>query len=228
MIKAVVFDLDHTLFDRYATIKEAAKKLPRHFNISPLFDINKIAETMIYHDKNFVHKGWDKIQEEIIKTGMFLDKLKPDDYRKAVMSEFMNIAVPFKFTIPMLKKLRESGYKTALITNGASELQRSKIKMLCFEDLFDYIYIGGEHEVQKPHVQPFLITAQKLNVSPSECVYVGDNPINDIDASRKAGYLPIHVKTTGNWIFENIEKCRYSVETVKEIPRLLEKINLSF
>jgi putative hydrolase of the HAD superfamily len=228
MIKAVVFDLDHTLFDRYATIKEVAKNLSKHFNINPLFDEEKIVETMIYHDKNFVHKGWNKIQEEIVKSGMILDELNPDDYRKAIMSEFMNIAIPFEFTIPMLENLRKSGYKTALITNGASALQRSKIKMLYLEDLFDFIYIGGEHEVQKPNVQPFLITAQKLNLNPSECVYVGDNPINDVDASRKAGYTPIHVKTTGNWICENIEQCQYSVETVEEIPKLIEKINLSF
>ncbi len=228
MIKAVVFDLDHTLFDRYATIKEVAKRLPNHFNINPQFDESKISDTMIFIDKNFVHRGWNKIQDEIIKTSMILDDLKPDDYRKAVMSEFMNIAVPFEFTIPMLKKLRDSGFKTALITNGSSKLQRSKIKMLGLDDYFDFIYVGGEHEVQKPDTKPFLITAENLGLSPYECAYVGDNPINDIEASRKAGYLPIHVKTTGNWVCEEIERPLHSVETVKDIPDLIYKINLSF
>ena len=118
MIKAVVFDLDHTLFDRYETIKKVASRLHFHFKLNPKFTLSEIAEIMIKTDKNNFHIGWNNIQEEIIKKNIILDELGPDEYRNAIMSEFMNIAVPFEFTIPMLKTLRNGGYKTALITNG--------------------------------------------------------------------------------------------------------------
>ena len=55
--------------------------------------------------------------------------------------------------------------------------------------------------------------------------YVGDNPLNDIEASRKAGCVPIFVNTTKTWVLPEIEKPKYTVETVEEIPDLIEKIN---
>ena len=64
-------------------------------------------------------------------------------------------------------------------------------------------------------------TALRLGVKPNECVYVGDNPINDVDASRKAGYVPIHVETTENWVIPEIERPKYSVKTVEEIEALM-------
>lgn len=225
MIKAVVFDLDHTLFDRYETIKHVASNLHNYFKLNPNLSLKQITELMISTDKNYVHKGWDRIETEIAKLGIFLQDLKPQEYHNAVMNEFMKVAVPFDFTIPCLEQLRSAGYKTALITNGIPKLQRKKLEMLKIYELFDYIYIGGEHEFSKPNVQPFIETAKMLSVTPYECVYVGDNPVNDIEPSRKAGYIPIHVQTTGNWVCPEIIKPKYSVKTVKEIPELIEKIN---
>ncbi len=225
MIKAVVFDLDHTLFDRYETLKKVAPYLKENFKINSNYNDQQVAKIMIDTDKNFVHMGWQRLQEEIAKTDLFNQSLSENEYHSFVMSKFMTIAVPYSFTIPMLESLKYKKYKLALITNGIPKLQHSKIDMLNLRKYFDYIYIGGEHPLQKPNIEPFLETAQKLNLNPCECAYVGDNPLNDVDASRKAGYLPIHVQTTGNWVLPLIEKPLYSVKTVAEISELIEKIN---
>ena len=225
MIKAIGFDLDHTLFDRYKTLEIVSKKLRYAFKVNPKYSDDEIFKIMEYADRYYVHKGWDALQEYIGSTDLFLEKLEYDQYRKFVMGEFMNVAVPYSFTLPILKQLKEKGYKLALITNGRPKLQRSKIKMLQLEEYFDEIYIGGEHKLAKPSIEPFIYVAEKLGVSPNEMAYVGDNPENDIEASRKAGCLPIHINTTKTWVLENIEKPIYSLETVAEIPHLIAKIN---
>lgn len=225
MIKAIAFDLDHTLFDRYETLKIVSKKLSSAFKVNPKYSDDEIFEMMQNADRFYVHKGWDALQDYIGSTDLILEELEYDQYRKFVMGEFMNIAVPFSYTIPVLKQLKEQGFKLALITNGRSELQRSKIKMLNIEEYFDEIYIGGEHPLQKPNVEPFLYVAEKLGVDTNEMAYVGDNPENDIEASRKAGCLPIHINTTKTWVLENIEKPLYSLETVESIPQIIDEIN---
>jgi len=55
--------------------------------------------------------------------------------------------------------------------------------------------------------------------------YVGDNPQNDIEASRNAGCLPIHIDTTGTWVLEGIKRPKYSLPTVEKIPELISEIN---
>lgn len=226
MIKVIAFDLDHTLFDRYKTLKEVSKKLRVLLPINPRLSDEEIYEIMESHDRNFVHLGWKRLQEELnCNSPLFTEMVGEDTYRMAVMGEFMNVAVPFSFTVPTLEDLKAKGYKLALITNGRSELQRRKIEMLKLQKYFDEIYVGGEHEKQKPNVEPFLYVAEKLGVATNEMVYVGDNPENDIEASRRAGCLPIFVNTTKTWVLPHIEKAPYSVETVAEIPQLIEKIN---
>lgn len=226
MIKAVSFDLDHTLYDRYATLGMIAPLLKNHFSVNPVFDDRDVYEKMVYADRYYVHKGWDALQDYLYyNTDLFVKTPGSDEYRKFVMGEFMNTAVKFPFVLPMLNKLKQKNYKIGLITNGNAKLQNRKIDLLNLRECFDYIYIGGEHELSKPHIEPFIITADKLNVNTAEMAYVGDNPINDIEASRNAGCLPIHIDTTETWVLENIEKPRYSLKTVKEVPELIEKIN---
>ncbi len=225
MIKAVVFDLDHTLYDRYATLKVVSKKIKEQFKINPDLSQEKIADIMINTDRYFVHKGWNVLQYELINnTNLFVEKPQHDEYRQFVMGEFMNIAVEFPFVKPMLTQLRTTGYKLGLITNGREALQKQKLKLLELEDFFDKIYIGGMHPFAKPSTEPFKIMAEWLNVKTSEMVYVGDNPENDIEASRNAGCIPIFVNTTNTWVLPHIEKPKFSVETVAEIPELLKKI----
>lgn len=226
MIKAIAFDLDHTLFDRYETLKAVCKKMKDHLPINPGLSLSEIEEIMINYDRNFVHLGWKRLQEELnYHSPLFTHPIGADEYREFVMGEFMNVAIPFSFTKPMLDELKLKGYKLALITNGFSKLQRRKIEMLELGEYFDEIYVGGEHEKQKPSTEPFLYVAEKLGLKPHEIAYVGDNPENDIEASRKAGYLPIFVNTTKTWVLPQIEKAPYSVETVEEIPSIIEKIN---
>ena len=136
---------------------------------------------------------------------------------------FMKNAVPFDFSIPTLKELRKN-YKTGLITNGKHELQAKKIEMLGMEDLFDEVMISDDFGVRKPDTKLYAIMAEKLGIEPGEMLYVGDHPKNDIDASRNAGYIPVWVKTTGTWIYPDIEKPELQVDTVAELPELLKNI----
>lgn len=226
MIKAISFDLDHTLFDRYATLRLVEREIRSNFDIDPTLSDEQVCEIMINTDRNFVHKGWDALQSELINnTPLFLTKPGPNDYLKFVHKQFMDIAVPFDFTIPLLKGLKENGYKLGLITNGIPALQRKKIEMLKLGGYFDRIYVGGENEFAKPHTEPFKIVAADLGVKPEEMLYVGDNPLNDVEASRNAGCIPVFVNTTKTWVLPEIERPQYFIETVEELPEILEKIN---
>jgi putative hydrolase of the HAD superfamily len=53
-------------------------------------------------------------------------------------------------------------------------------------------------------------------------MYVGDHPKNDVDASRRAGYTPVWVRTIPNWVLEDMEKCELQVDTVEELPELIK------
>ncbi len=225
MIKGIVFDLDHTLFDRYATLNEVAKNIRLKLPVNPNLSDSKIAEIMISADKLKVHRGWDEMERYIIEeTPLFSEKLPKYSYQSFILEQFHNIAVEFPFVKPMLESFKSQGYKLGVITNGRSGLQEKKIQMIGLEGIFDEVIVGGQYGCPKPSTEPFLMMADRLNLSPNEMLYVGDNPINDVDASRKAGYIPVYVNTVGSWRIPEIQQCEFQIESVKDLPELLEKI----
>ena len=92
-------------------------------------------------------------------------------------------------------------------------------------DCFDEAVFTGDIGVHKPEAEPFLLLSRKIGIPPEELLYVGDHPLNDVEGSRRVGYTPVWVKTIGAWYFDDIEKAPYEMDTVEELPSLLEKIN---
>lgn len=225
MIKAVVFDLDHTLFDRYATIKKLVPQLRKHFDLGDGITDEYFIQELSYADKHFVHKGWEGIYNHLVSKGVFKTLPGFAEYTEIVLRHFRHIAEKYDFAEPTLKKIKSKGYKIGLITNGSHELQYKKLGMLELTDLFDEIIVSGDTPYQKPDERIFLMMAERMGVEPSEMMYVGDHPLNDVDGSRKAGCVSVWVKTTGTWIFPEIEKPTLQIETVEELPLLLDEIN---
>lgn len=225
MIKAVVFDLDHTLFDRYATLALVAPMFREKYGFNEGITDEYFTEQICRADRNYVHFGWEKIHEYLNSKNIFKTVPEYEEYREYLLYCFSKVAVPFEFSKPMLAKLRESGLKTGLITNGRHEIQTSKLAMLGLLDSFDEIVISRDTPYSKPDKEIFLLAAERLGVEPCEMMYVGDHPKFDVDGSRLAGCVPVWVKTTGTWVYPEIEKPELQVETVAEIPQIVERIN---
>ena len=228
MIKGVIFDLDHTLFDRYGTFRATLDNLFDNIRdkIPETVSFEEFSEGVIASEQKYIYHSFDLIAEDVYKKGLLLEKLSGREFCGYVFKYCCpKGAVKYPFTEPMLEKLREMGLKIGIITNGSVESQKAKIDLLGMDRFVDETIICGTLGVQKPERLPFDVMCERLGLDASELLYVGDNPVNDIMAARNAGYIPVWVKTLGTWEFDDIERAEYEVETVAEIPELVEKIN---
>jgi FMN phosphatase YigB (HAD superfamily) len=163
----------------------------------------------------------EKLLEQAVEEGAQIVFTTTPQLSRATLKA----AVKYPFTEPMLIKLREMGLKIGIITNGSVQSQQTKIDLLGINEFVDETVICGTLGAQKPDTLPFDVMCEKLGINANELLYVGDNPINDIMASRNAGYIPVWVKTLGTWDFDDIERSEYEVDTVAEIPELVDRIN---
>ncbi len=216
MIKAVVFDLDHTLFDRHGTLKSLVPKLREEFSVNGKMSDGEIGEIWCYADDHFVYSGWEYILAYLSDNGVFNVTPSFPDYSAFIYKHFAVTAVSFPETIPMLESLRARGIRTGLITNGNHNLQYAKIDMLGLYPYFDEIIATGDYGVHKPDRGIFDIMREKMGFSPDEMVYVGDNPVNDIEGARGAGWKTVWMKSTGYWD-EKIAPADREVNTVNEV-----------
>lgn len=229
MIKGVVFDLDHTLFDRYATLRTVLPEMYKRMreSIPSDFSLEDFIERFINVEKQHIYNGWTYTAQQIIEQGVFINGTKYQDVIECLYTYcWPQVAVKFPFTEPMLVKLREMGLKIGILTNGESYTQRDKIRLLNIEPFVDEIVICSDIGTQKPDLKAFEVISERIGIEPQNLLFVGDNPLNDVEGSRNAGYIPVWVKTIGHWYFDDIKRCEFEVETVAEIPEIVDKINL--
>jgi len=99
--------------------------------------------------------------------------------------------VPFTGALQTLKHFKRHKVQTALITNGSSETQRSKIDKYSLDKYFDMVLIEGEFGRGKP--DPFVYThiTDQLGVSPNESCIVGDNLEWEVRVPKTLGFYTI-------------------------------------
>ncbi len=222
MIRAVVFDLDHTLYDRYGTIALASHTVRERSAVREGITDAEIARVWTEYDKRFVHFGLEKLYSELVNSGIFIQPFPTlDDMIALHYDTYTSYAVPYDFAIPTIKALKERGFMVGLITNGKPHVQYRKLEMLGMENCFDEVIVSGEFGIHKPAPEIFCEMARRLVVKTDEMMYVGDNPINDVKGSAGAGCVPVWVRTTP-WNFPDMPLPRLCVDTAAEVLLLDE------
>ena len=64
--------------------------------------------------------------------------------------------------------------------------------------LFDTVVVSAEVGMIKPNLDIFEITAQKMSVKPSECVFTDDSEVY-CEAARSSGMRGIHYQDFGQF-----------------------------
>ena len=232
-MKGFVFDLDNTLFDRYATITKVItdnfERIKPHIN--PAYSAREAAEHLCGTECRYLADGpdWTRIYNTLISEHFFNRDNIPEKQKcfDFILENFHKTAVNFPFTAELMKTLKAKGYKLGIITNGRDELQQTKIDLLGIRGLFDEIITSGgfakemcgdelNRDWYKPNTPIFLHMAKLLGEAPEDLYYVGDNPINDVLASKNAGYVPIWVHARSPWPLEN-ELMPRTVKSVEEL-----------
>lgn len=224
-INGVVFDLDHTLYDRYATIKAMTPDFCRILGEYLNDDVgtDAVCSLLCDGDRRYIYFGWRRIFAFLCESGVFKTAPQYEQYRETMLKLYTLYAVPYPFTASVLAAIKARGLKTGLITNGNAAVQSSKLKLLHLEDGFDEVLLCGEFGTQKPDRAPFDEMARRLGLRPETLVYVGDNPVCDVEGARAAGYIPVEV-LTAQCVLPDAVPARYRLRTVEELERMLSVI----
>ncbi len=83
--------------------------------------------------------------------------------------------------------------RLGIVTNGASDSQRSKLDVLQFDKLFSSIVVSGEIGFAKPDVAIFLHAVTQLGCEPPQVWLVGDDLESDIAGGLAAGLSTIWI-----------------------------------
>lgn len=229
MIKGIVFDFDHTLYDRNATYANMLDDFISYFqkNLRPEISSDEVLKIIQKCDRTGVYRAghWEAIYQDTLESGIFLTPPTYEDYCNGFIEKrFPAAMVAYDDTIPTLDTLRTAGYKVGVLTNGPSDYQWYKASLLHLQEHTDTILVGDDLPHPKPHISAFHRVCELLGCAPEDTLYVGDNPVNDIDGARNAGLIPVWFRSVGTWV-NGVTPAPYQIDALGEIPALVRKIN---
>ncbi len=193
-VVAVVFDLDDTLYGEKSYVRSGYKKIAQAFPA-----IENAAEKLW---ERFV-RGEKAIDAVLESEGAF----SPENLEKCVRiyrTQTPEIAL-YDGVEQMLRRMKASGKKLGLITDGRPEGQRAKLRALRLDELFDEIIVTDELggvAYRKPCEKAFELMCERLGVAAGKCVYIGDNPRKDFIAPQKLGMKSIYFKNSDGLYYE--------------------------
>ena len=190
-MKVIVFDLDNTLIDRQRAFTEMLKNrieltLPenkKHLKEQAIQDI------LMWDDNGTVSRSvsFKKYCEKYEVTCMTSEELST--YWTTISGSVVYL---FDDVVEVISYLKEK-YRLAILTNGSPISQRRKLESTGILELFELSVVSGEVGIDKPDPRIFDVMCEKLNVSPDECLYIGDNYVNDVLGARNAGWSAIYL-----------------------------------
>jgi putative hydrolase of the HAD superfamily len=104
---------------------------------------------------------------------------------------------PFPGALEALAAFRARGARLALITNGASAVQREKIARFGLAPFFDGIFIEGELGFGKPDERVFRSALAAVGAEPRDAWVVGDNLEWEIVPAKRLGMGAVWVDSRG-------------------------------
>jgi putative hydrolase of the HAD superfamily len=99
--------------------------------------------------------------------------------------------------LEFLDFLIESNVPIALITNGASDIQREKLGVLQIEERFVAVVVSAELGAAKPDMLPFQTAVLALGCDSGEVWHVGDNLSADVAGAQRAGLAGVWLNRHG-------------------------------
>jgi putative hydrolase of the HAD superfamily len=213
-MKAVIFDLDNTLFDveQYfsGAFSDVADYLKEKYHLSSIEIYQKLMN--IWKEKTSMYPrlfndllGELGLEEELEKVVQ-------------IFNEYEGELKPYSDTIPLLSMLNQTNFKLGLITDGNAHRQRRKINLLDIARFFDVIIFTTEIGQSKLTEVPFRKALHELKTSPEYSFYVGDNPYLDFKGAKQTGMKTVRL-LKGE--FKNIRKNEYIDYEINELKELL-------
>lgn len=234
MKKAVLFDLDNTLYEYEPAHKKALAKvyqiLGKEIKISEdrfdkLFNLSRTEIQRELSGTASSHNRCLYFQRLIEKTH---NTVEPKIILK-LYNEYWNIFLKNmklkRGVLETLKKLKSGGIKIALISDLTTNIQLRKIERLKIIPYVDVLVTSEEAGSEKPHPTMFLSTLNKLNILPQEAIMVGDNKEKDIAGANAVGIESVLIYE-GKKKQKDKEDYRKPNYYIREIPEILKILKI--
>ena len=226
--KAVIFDLDDTLFDCTGTLVEASRRRAAEALVDAGLPLS-VSEACDLQRKLAEEKGPRFLVLDEIADRYDLGRDAINAAYRAYNSDEVEDIQPFEDVIPTLRQLRDHDILCLLLTAGLYRRQAIKVEKLGLEDEFDEILINDlERGILMGECIRYLL--DKYHLKPHEVLVVGDRPQEEIRGGKESGAITaqmLHGKFKDMVPRDEMEVPDYKINRIFQVPTLIELANVN-
>ncbi len=248
MLKAILFDLDHTLID-WSEAESWDDFLRRHFGhvwnfvhdeVHPLYDAT--LEDMLTSFSFMLRAAWHSgtrtliapnfphvLRETLTTLGVPPERVDVPEVMRVFRWQPMQGERVYPDVPEVLPQLVAQGVELGVVTNASAPMRYRDAELAAF-GLLDYFprcrIAATEVGYLKPHRAIFQRALDTLGVEAHEVVFVGDNLEADIKGAQQVGMLAVlrdHGKVVDQWASDAPDvRPDGAIRTLHELPALLD------
>ncbi|MFF3939966.1 HAD family hydrolase [Streptomyces phaeofaciens] len=228
-IRAVVWDVDDTLFDYTTADREGMRS---HLVAEGLIAGYDSPEQALERWREVTDRQWARFSAgEVTFQGQRRDRVRvflgaeltdaeADDWFQRYIGHYETAWALFPDVLPVLDALAAS-HRHAVLSNSSIEVQDHKLRVLGVHHRFESILCAAELGVSKPEAAAFLAACEALALPPHEVAYVGDHPEIDGQGAAEAGLLSVWIDRRGTTAAVEALPGRHRIATLAELPAIL-------
>jgi HAD superfamily hydrolase (TIGR01509 family) len=156
--------------------------------------------------------GWSETEERELAERLTTTYFHARDHDPALFDD----------TLPCLEQIR-SRYRIGLLSNG-SRLPEA----IGLGGMFEAVVFAQDHQVAKPDRGIFAVVEREMAVAPSQCVLVGDHPLNDVVGAKRSGWFAVWIDRQGDGTYvppDGADEWPDAVVTsLGQLPEVLERL----
>jgi len=191
-LRAILFDLDHTLLDFDRAQRVALRRALADFSLP--FSSLALPTFRRINDELWAQYRRGEIAQDALSVERFrrlLRFLDADPRPASRLSEsFLDHLGTRGDRLPgcraLLRHLARR-HRLGVVTNGIDRVQRSRLKAAALPRFFAVIVTSEGCGFAKPDPRILHVALEALQVRPQDALYVGDDPATDGEAAARAG-----------------------------------------
>lgn len=210
---AVIFDIDHTLLYDGGVEKHVLAELLPQLGEAALEAILKVLRSGPISMREGLRRTLIAYEIEDVDA-----RAVTEAFMRRCLEELPRLATVLPRATETLQALAADGCKTALLTNGWPGLQRKKTALVSFDGP---LFISEVMGFWKPDPRLFEQVLSVLGVSCSRALYVGDNPVTDVQGARSAGMDVAWIREDGASYPAGLPRPQYVIDGVAQIRSVI-------
>lgn len=228
-MKALIFDLDDTLYDQSQPFRRAVAECMDFTpeQVTTLYLRFRHYADAIFHQTatGQMDLEWShlyRMQQAFSDMGMAISEhvARTIQERYSYYQGHLDLEDEWK---ELFDFCQENGFVLGLITNGPHLHQLKKIQALQLDKWLemDKVIISGQVGVTKPDRAIFQLMEERVGLAPSDMVYIGDSFENDVVGSKNAGWQVIWYNHRKHKQPANSPQPDWQVATLQELFEII-------